>query len=559
MKLIIKFIEMPKYNFYDFEYKKIEKTLTRDFDESNDTIENIKVIIQDLEGIPFFEQILSFKEKILEDNKTIADYNICSGDTLFLFFIIRGGGNIDYIKEEEDKKIGFDIKLLKRDELKVNLIWFDKNLINEENYYYYNKLKVDVVGGFHALDDLNILKKYLEIIKNKNISFILLTSGKSGKDVIKICSQYSFIKEIIIFCYNYKYNEHYIKEYPKLVKKVFTDIYSVYKYIKSFEKKHKNFLINTSEKNKYFFSLDEIKMDKQIQQCPFITASEYDNCYFLVHRAYSFFFKDINDKNSYPHYNSWNLTEIMNFIYKLKFKEENEKKIFFSKFCVLTHFTTNEQFVEKSIRKYTDESNFCYLMNRVMRNFEPGLISFAYYIGPLLFGLNKYVKENPNFAMTKNMILYRIMKCPLIDFYLFKINLGHIICFPSLTSTSSEPIEFKPTNLANKINSNNFDETVMIKMLFNFKYQEGDISPGIIIEDKKNKNGEYLSCCPNEKEVILFPFTFARINKIEKEIENGIEFQKISLEIINKKTYHEYTLKNDVQHRILFNNLDKNS
>ena len=36
-----------------------------------------------------------------------------------------------------------------------------------------------------------------------------------------------------------------------------------------------------------------------------------------------------------------------------------------------------------------------------MRNFEKGLISFAYYMGPLLYGLNKYVKENPNFAISK--------------------------------------------------------------------------------------------------------------------------------------------------------------
>ena len=74
-------------------------------------------------------------------------------------------------------------------------------------------------------------------------------------------------------------------------------------------------------------------MDKQIQQCPVITASEYDNCYFLVHRAYANFFKDINDKKSYPDYNSWNLTEILNFFYKLKFKEENEKKYFIQNYA----------------------------------------------------------------------------------------------------------------------------------------------------------------------------------------------------------------------------------
>ena len=64
-------------------------------------------------------------------------------------------GWFDNLLNEEDKKIGFDFKLLKRDELNVNLIHFDKNMTNKENYIYYNKFKVDVVGGFQAVDDIN--------------------------------------------------------------------------------------------------------------------------------------------------------------------------------------------------------------------------------------------------------------------------------------------------------------------------------------------------------------------------------------------------------------------
>ena len=37
-------------------------------------------------------------------------------------------------------------------------------------------------------------------------------------------------------------------------------------------------------------STEEIKMDKQLQQCPLISAREYDRCYFLVHKIYSQFF-----------------------------------------------------------------------------------------------------------------------------------------------------------------------------------------------------------------------------------------------------------------------------
>ena len=291
-------------------------------------------------------------------------------------------------------------------------------------------------------------------------------------------------------------------------------------------------------------------MEKQIQQCPLITASEYDNCYFLIHRTYSHFFGDINDRNQSANYTLENCFKIItsNYIY-LKDLELVDK------LNSLTHYSNNDEFVEKAIKKYTEESSFCYLFNRLMRNIGRGLIKFSYFMGPFLFGLNKYVKENQNFAILKSMKLFRIIKCSQIDFYQYKINLGHIVCFPSLTSTSSQLIGFKPTNLANKAN-NNKQDSLIVKMIFNYNYSKGDISPGIIVEDKKTKNGTYLSSNPNEKEIILFPFTFARITKLEKEIIEGIEIQKVFLEIIDRKLFLEYTLKNDVKNRLIISNLE---
>lgn len=43
--------------------------------------------------------------------------------------------------------LGFDMSLIKRDELNVNLIHFDKNMTNSENYDFSNSFKIDVVGG----------------------------------------------------------------------------------------------------------------------------------------------------------------------------------------------------------------------------------------------------------------------------------------------------------------------------------------------------------------------------------------------------------------------------
>jgi len=194
-----------------------------------------------------------------------------------------------------------------------------------------------------------------------------------------------------------------------------------------------------------------------------------------------------------------------------------------------------------------------------MRNFEGGLISLAYYMGPLLYGLNKYVYENPEkFALREDMTLYRTIQCSIFDFYLYAINKNHIICFPAITSTSAKEQKFNPTNLAKKINKNEGippQDIYKIIMIFHYKHEKDNISPGIIIKDNTGKDGKYLSKHKSENEVILFPFTFARITEINLVDKNKNQYV-IHLNIINRKSYIEYTLRDNVKKRLLFSKLD---
>ena len=390
------------------------------------------------------------------------------------------------------------------------------------NFGLYNRLKLEVSGGFFGVQNYSAFFNLLCEIENKDSSldnsFILISTGSSFKKIEKLCNRSKKIKSIFIYC-RYTNNYKYLEKFNSKVDLVSNNINEIYIKLKFNSVVYENY---------------DKKLKNLIDQGAFISWYEYKKYYYIFHKILSFFFKE---DFSNLEFTEGYMKKIINFINKNVDKNElkgPEKSKFQSIIIKLKYSKNLYDFVSKSLELYTKESNYVYIINKTMRKIEKGLARLSFLIGPMYYSIVRFLKYNPSYLLDRSVILFRNIETTEYNLNLFTMAQNNIICFPSFTSTSLKRGNFSPTANAQNINNINNANKINITMVLHYNHKFYSPPQGMILKE--------FSKHPEERKVLLFPFTFVKVNKL-KPIGNNYELDYV---IINKDKLLEFGLRNEL-------------
>ena len=411
----------------------------------------------------------------------------------------------------------------KKGELYVNIIHYDKDIRKEENIKYYRYFSIDTIGGYYPFDDFEMMKLFITKLNEMpyKCSYILIISGNEIEKILEEFHKYDFLVEFIIF--NKQNDDINLTEKYNRIKLITNKFGEIRNYLKS--KK---------------FSEEDLNMDNHLPLTPLITYYDYKKALFPIHRILAYFFKF-----NYYHFSNDYFLKAKEFIDKSTYDDEIKNKII-RILEDLIKYKGEDNFAKKCIEYYTGE-NLCYIFNKALRNFEKFYVEMCYFIGPFYFALFNFALINQEKGLYKKAILYRDIIMNKLDFYSYIFNENDIICFPSFTSTTiKENLNFKPSKNAKKINNiGEIGDKNYVKMIITYNPEGFCVPQGLDVSEESKYS--------KEKEILLFPFTFLKIDKIE--IHSGTENDKhfIYLTIINRGDILENALNDNHSFKLVEN------